>query len=251
MLRRLSALAVAVALLVVCADRVRGAGALVGVFTAGEQSGGGTTITTGSRTTSSGNLITGVSANWRNLTGQNLVISDSSANTYTEAQEIEVGSFVNLVISYNANGTRGASHTVTMTTGNADTGRSIGAQEWSGVDASPTVVSAQASGSSTAPSVSVSPGSASLCVGAVAYDGSATTISQNGGTEAQEVDENNDNQAINIAYKTSQSGSISIAWTLGASRTWGAVIACFTESGGGGGGSAPKAFTLLGVGGYE
>ena len=212
------------------------AGALVGTFTAAEGTGN---LTTGSRTTTAGNLITGHAAHYEfSGTGASIAITDNKSNAYTEPNELEFmagGDSVNLATAYNANGTRGATHTLTATYtagSGSSPGNTMVGHEWSGVEAAPTVVSATNTGTSTAPSVSATAGAASLYIGMMCYGGTSTTIAPNGSTQASETDENSDFQAQAVAYRVTLTGANSVAWTLGASQAWGALVSAFTESGG-------------------
>jgi len=214
------------------APRGAGSAALIGNFT--ETDGAGA-LTTGSRTSVAGSLITIHGATYDPSTsGANVVLSSNQAGTYTELQELEFsgggGDFINIALAYNIGGTRAAGHTCSMT----DTGvQSLSASEWSGIEAAPTVASNTGSGTSAAPTDSQAVGAASLVILMLAYGGASTTIAVNDGTQASETDENSDNQAQAVHYKVAQTGTPSITATLGASRPWGVIIATFTEDGGG------------------
>ncbi len=226
------------------------AGALVGTFTAAEGTGN---LTTGSRTTTAGNLITGHAASFEAAGGGTAIaITDNKSNAFTEPNELAFGSDeINLATAYNANGTRGATHTLTATytggTGVGD-GHTMVAHEWSGIDASPTVVSGTNTGTSTAPSVSATAITASFYIGMVCYGGTSTTIAVNGSTQASETDENSDFQAQAVAYRATLTGSNSVAWTLAASREWGAIVSAFTEAAAGGAITGTIAMTITPTG---
>lgn len=210
--------------------------ALVGTFTAAEGSGG--TLTTGSRTTTAGNMVTGHATAYANSTAPDPIsISDNKGNTYTQITQINQNNGsdnTGLRTGYNANGTRGTSHTVSSSNG-ANLSATLVAHEWSGIEAAPTVVSNAANGTGTAVSVSVTAGAASGFIGTMAYLGFGTTFTETGGASlGAEVDENSDFQAMGTAYKTGLTGAQSIAWTLAASRVWIATVSAFTESAGGG-----------------
>jgi hypothetical protein len=207
---------------------------LLGTFTAAEGAGA---LTTGTRTTVSGSLITAQGAVWATTSGPTVPTpTDSKSNAYTDDVEIGNGagsSWLDIQISHNIGGTRGASHSVSL----ADTNvQSLTACEWSGVASSPTIATGTNTGTSTTPSGSVSPASASLVVGAMAPDyGLSATMSVTNGTEAIEADENNTHQAHGVAYKTAASGATTIAWShTGPSSPWAVVLASFTEAAGGG-----------------
>jgi hypothetical protein len=209
---------------------------LVGTFTAAEGTGG---LTSGSRTTTAGNLITAHGASYRfsGVPGA-ITLSDNKSNTYQHQTQQNVASGTDnsgVRTAYNVpTGTRGASHTVSGAyTSTAN--QTLVAHEWSGIESAPTVVSANANGSSTAPSGSANAGAASGFIGTMIYAGASTTFAPNGATQGAEVDENSDQQAQGTAYRTGLTGSNSVAWTLAASRVWGVTVSAFTEDGGVGG----------------
>lgn len=213
------------------------AAALVGTFGATETS--STSATSGSRTTTAGNLIVGFGGSWNSADTITLAISDSKSNTITEAGEIGFrdginASYARNVLAYNANGTRGASHTVTNTRTGGSGAVTVGGAEFSGVDAAPSVVTNTASGTSTAPSVAATAGAASLYVATFGYNAGAPTTITPGASwlTALEVDENNDQQSCACYYRVTLTGANTASATLGASSAWGAIVATFTESGG-------------------
>jgi hypothetical protein len=164
--------------------------------------------------------------------------TDSFTNTYTERAEnnidnVTAGSNGFISLSHQMGGTRGDSHEISKA--DDGTSNSLGAQEWSGIETSPTIASAVADGTGTAPTAAVTVSAASLVVMVVGYAGTTTTMAASDGTEAQEVDEDSTNQAHAVYYKVAQTGTPSITSSLGASRDWGAIIGAFTEAGGGGG----------------
>lgn len=211
--------------------------------------------TTTTVTTTAGNLLTACGVNWRSNSGGVMTLTDSKSNTWTEdPAEIEVseaaGSFANLALAYNVGGTRGTLHTATATGSSGGSPQTtVSLHEWSGIDTSPTVVTNSATGASTAPSVAITVGASSTMVACLTYMGSSTTIAVNSGTQAIEVDESSSVQDHAVAYKVGQTGTITVSWTLGASRTWGVVAQAFTEAGG----AAPATprLMLLGVGGQQ
>lgn len=220
---------------------------LVGTF-AGAQTNSNTTLTTGSRTTVSGTLITVHVAVGNSPTSIN-VSSDSKGNTYQESIEASFnGTAVRLATDYNNNGTRGASHTCTTTWNSSGAGpnwATITAQEWSGVSSSPTVNTNSASGTGTSASVAVTPSTGTaLVVGLASYDAAASDIDVTNGTLAQEQDPGNDTQAQSVGYKVAASGSTTIGWTIGSSLPWGAVATAFTEDAGGAASSAASSSSV-------
>lgn len=246
-LRKLAVAAVLTALSILITPAILHAvGALVGTPAQGQNA--SAVATTNTVTTTAGNLLTACGVNWRSVTGGAMTLTDSKAVTWTEdPAEIEIGSFVNLALAYNQGGARGTLHSAIATgTIGSSPQTTVSMHEWSGIDTSPTVVSNSATGTSTAPSVNVTVGSASTVVACMSYDGATTTITPNSGTQAVEVDETSSVQNHAVAYKVGQTGTVTISWTLGASRTWGAVIESFTEVGGGGAPLCNRG--LLGVG---
>lgn len=204
------------------------AGSLLGTFTGADGAGN---LTTGSRTSTSGSLITAHAAAWDTPSRPTIAFSDSKSNTYTTTGLDYGATSDRMALGYNANGTRGATHTVTATFSAGVNGACMVALEWAGIDAAPTVVTNTATGSaSTASSVSVTAGAASTFIAMSGYSGNATTIAVSNGTEAAEQDEDATNQPENVAYKVGLSGAQTIAWTFGAARNSGAIIAAFTEA---------------------
>jgi hypothetical protein len=202
------------------------AGSIIGTFAAAS---GSTDLTSGSRTSVSGSLITWHCTAWRTAAPPNVTFGDNQGNAPITQTNVPNGSD-RVAQGYNANGTRGAAHELTATFDNVF-GCSFVGLEWSGIVASPTVASNTATGSSAAPSVSVDAGGVtSTFVGTVTYGGSPATITPNGATEGAEVDESSNNQALAAAYKTNLSGTQSIDWTLSGSRNWTAVAQSFEES---------------------
>lgn len=205
--------------------------ALIGNFTAAEGNGA---LTTSSRTSISGSLVTIHGANWNSSAGGNVTLTSNQAGTYTELQDFEIspgaGNFVNIGMSYNIGGTRAAGHTCSCgATAGANT---LSASEWSGIDPTPNVGSNTGTSTGTAISDSITVGESAGIIMLITYAGSSTTIATNGGSQASETDENSDFQAQAVHYKVAQTGTPSIAATLGASSLWGVIIASFEEEAG-------------------
>ena len=209
----------------------RRSASVIGTFSGGEAA--SLAVTSASRTSTAGSLLTVGSGHFRDTTAPtSFLVTDSKSNSYTD---VELGiSLIRLGIGYNNAGTRGTLHTVTSTASGgtgASPGSSITVHEWGGIDASPTIVSATNTATGTAVSAAVAVSAASLALGVVVYNGASTTIAvASGTTEIAEQDENSDLQAQNCGYKVAQTGTPQLDWTLGASRLWGAVIVCFTEA---------------------
>lgn len=213
----------------------RRSASLLGLFAAAESSTG--SATSGSRTTTSGSLITNEPAAWNGATFPTFTESDDKSNTYTEHWDqnfeesaTERGGYA---LASNLGGTRGASHEVTATT-TGGSGMSLGGQEWDGIAAGPVVTTGTvATGTSTDPTCSVTPsGGASLVIGQMIYNGAPKTFTVDNGTEAQEIDENNTRQAQGVAYKVAASGSTSISWLLSGTEFWSCRAIAFEEAAG-------------------
>lgn len=214
----------------------RRSASLLGTFGAAEAS--ATSVSSGSRTSTTGSLVIGQGSTWNGSDVGALAITDDKSNAYTEHLQDTVssgaGSFGEFVLSSNNGGTRGLSHEVICTTNvNIVT---VGGLEFDGVEASPTVdVGTLASGTGTAASCSVTPtGGAALVVGIMAYDGSGTTFAVNAGTLGLEVDENNDRQANGTNYIVNATGATTTSWTIALSRAWAARSVAWTEVAAGG-----------------
>lgn len=208
--------------------------ALLGLFGAGENAG---IVTTGSRTSTAGSLITVACGTFNAPTAICSTPTDSFGNAYTEQLEVSAGADTTASLAYTLpTTTRGAAHTISKA--DDGSGNSIGGQEWSGIETAPTIASASATGTSQDPSASVAVSAASLAVLVYLYSGAATTFDDAGGsvdgTPGQEIDENSDQQAVCVRYKVGQTGTPSITGRLGASRVWGAAIVTFTEAAAGG-----------------
>lgn len=212
------------------------ASSLTGVWSAAEGTGA---VTTGSRTPAAGSLITAICGVYTNpaASESNSVPTSSlgAGVTFTEqfdvSQVVGAGDAFAISCAYNIGGTRGSS----MTVSKADDGGAnvLGAQEWAGVEASPTIASATATGTNATPTQSVAVSAASLAIGVWGYNGTSATIGTSGSSvQAQEVDENADFQAVCAYYKITQTGTPSVAVALSGSRAWAGGIVCFTEDAG-------------------
>lgn len=229
------------------------AATFVGAWTSGDAGGA---ITLAARTSTAGNLIVVAQGIWNTVTGTTVPVpTDNQGNSYaTNATQVGNGSgssFVDCQIAYNQGGTRAASHTISMTDGPGNTVNSMSATEWSGVASSPTVVTGTNTGSGTTPSVSCSPASASLVVGAVVPDyGTGVThdITADAPATLRAVaDLDNTNQAHAQASREGVSGATSIAFTLSHTGAWAAVALGWTETASAGGTSIAKRMPVLGV----
>lgn len=217
--------------------------ALIGTVAVAEGNGAGAVVTS-SKTSTAGSLVVGGGATWHS-SEQNVNVTSSLAGTYTEASQITVVDGVNRItysLYYNVGGTRGASHTLTVAP--TSVARSVSWQEFDTIATSPTVtVGSSASGTSTGPSCSVTVPSGDPCtvIAIMTYAGSSTTATVADGTQIAEADENSDNQAHFTAAKFGQSpGSVTITWTLAASRLWSCYAIAVTETAAAGGQPAVK-----------
>lgn len=216
--------------------------ALIGTVAVAE----GTTepITTASKTSTAGSLVVGGAATWHATVAQNPTVTSSLAGTYTEAGDktVTVGAErIMYGLTYNRSGTRGASHTLSCAVGAANS-KSLSWQEFDSVTASPTVtVGTEATNAgSTAPSCSVTvPSGTATVVAIMIYAGASTTATVADGTQIAEADENSDHQDHFTAAKFGVSGTVTITWTLAASRQWACYAVAFEETGGGGGSVVP------------
>lgn len=211
------------------------AASLLGIFSAATGTGA---LTTGSRTTVAGSLITVHNSGWAATpTPSCPVPTDSKSNAYSEHVDFAVSfgggnSFPMLALASNLpTGTRGASHTVSTGALTGSTSHTLVACEWDGVQTAPTILTATNSGfTATAGSVSISPAVPSLVVGMYCYDSTATTIAVSSPTlEAVEVDESNTTQDQNVGYKVTITGATTLNWQSGASRDWVAIAVAFSE----------------------
>lgn len=185
--------------------------------------------------------------------------TDSKSNTYANARNQAFGADTGndgcqLEQDYNAGGTAGASHQITVTPGDT-VNMTLGILELSGVDtANPIATSGTGGGrgSSTAPSTgSVTPTQAGLGLAQMGYDAGAKTITPNwtGANQELELDENNDAQDQSILSKQfSAAGADTAAWTLNASAQWGAQLVVYRAATGGGAVLRKNSLLRLGVG---
>lgn len=205
----------------------RRSASLLGTFA---QASGTGALTTGSRTTTAGSLITAAIGVWDGTSSVNVpTATDNKSNTFTEATELNFGSFASLSLCYNIGGTRGASHTLSVAAVNR---QAMGGQEWDGISASPTVtVGSPATGTSTLTSASVTPPASALVLLLSGYDGSSATFINAGstGTQAQDIDELNTFQAVSVRYLPAQTSTATLEQAIDASRLWGAIAVAFSE----------------------
>lgn len=212
------------------------AATLLGIFASTTGTGA---LTTGSRTSTAGSLVTAHNGAWRNTAGISIpTATDSFTNAFTENIDLATSfgggnSFPCLSNCHNIGGTRGASHTVSTAAVSGSTSHTLVACEWDGISGTPTIATGSNSGfTSTSGSATVSPAAPSLVVGTFCYDGTITTLAVSAPTvEAVEVDEANSFQDQNVGYKVGANGSTTLNWTIGTTRDWMAIVVSFTESG--------------------
>lgn len=210
--------------------------------------------TTAAKTSTAGSLIVAGAATWDDQSvGRVPDVTSSLAGTYTKAGDktMSNGGIERVMygITYNIGGTRGASHTITVTNAVDVVNVSGSFQEFSGITAVPTVTvgTESTSASTTAPSCSVTvPSGTALVIGIMSYMGASTTATVADGTQISEADENSDFQDHFIAAKFGAAGATTITWTLAAARQTATYCTAFEESGGAA--ATPCQKTLLGVG---
>jgi hypothetical protein len=168
-------------------------------------------------------------------------VTDSKSNAYSSARSQPFGADAGndgscIEQHYNAGGTGGSSHQITVTPGDT-VNMTVGILELSGVDtANPIATSGTGGGigSSAAPSTgSVTPTQAGLGLAQMGYDAGPKTIAPNwtGANQELEIDENNDAQDQSVLSKQfTASGADTAAWTLNASAAWGAHLVVYRAS---------------------
>lgn len=213
--------------------------ALIGTSASAHGAGGAGTVVTASKTSTSGSLVVGGAGTWNGSVAQNPAVASSLAGTYTEAGDKIVNNGAERIeygLTYNIGGTRGAAHTLTVTPNGVN--RSVSWQEFDSIDSggSPTVGTEATNAGSSAPSCSVTvPSGTATVVGIMVYVGASTTAAVTDGTQITEADEASADQAHFIAAKFGVSGTVTITWSLAASRAWACYAVAFPETGGGGG----------------
>lgn len=186
-----------------------------------------TIATTFDSSVTAGNQIIVNTGAWDNGVDQTISsIADNKGNgNYTVAVSPAIIDSETKCAQYYKNniGTGGTTFTVTVSW-SASINGVAGLFEYSGLKTGGTVTTNSSSGSSAeASSGAVAPAALSLYVAGMSYNvGGATTMAVKAGsvyTQALEIDEDNNAQAMNIASYTG-SGSQTCLWTIGASRTW-------------------------------
>lgn len=201
--------------------------------------GTGAPITTSAKTSTAGSLIVGGATDWHGTVAQTPNITSSLAGTYTKASDktMNVGAErVMYGLTYNIGGTRGATHTLSLaSTPSTGAAKALSWQEFDSIAAVPTVtVGTEGAGTSTAPSCSVTvPSGTATVVAIMTYGGSSTTFTVADGTQISEADEDSSNQSQGVAAKFGVSGTVTITWTLAASRQWACYAVAFQDTGGG------------------
>ena len=200
-----------------------------------EATGVASLATTFDSSTTSGNLLVATGTTWISGTAPTMTFSDNKSNDWSvnAISQLGSGSAVRVAIGYAAGVTGGATHTVTVTP-SATCDICLGAEEISGAKTSSPITGTPvgAAGSSTAPSSgSTTPAGNAICVGAMAYTGTSTTMALNW-TSATQLHNEPDTgyPTLGSAYILA-SGAQTAAWTLGASHAWGACVAAFAEAG--------------------
>jgi hypothetical protein len=171
-----------------------------------------------------GNLITAHYSNWKGSTVLPTGCSDGLSNSYSTAVTNNPGASAATQMRYAENISGGAC-TVTMTVSSTDWCFAV--NEYTGIVASSSVhTTGNNNGSSTTPSVSLTP---TVPCQIVAHMGmaSATTITPDGDYNERQETQSNSTANISVLDRTPISSSETVDWTIGASAAWSAVAAAF------------------------
>ena len=182
-----------------------------------------------------GNHIVVDGAAWDGTTPAATVssVADNKGNgNYTSGQEQAFGSFVRVIEYYKNNVTTGGTSFTVTITWSKGTNSSISIHEYSGVGTgAPTTTSNTGTGTA-ATSGAVAPSGNNMYHGVAGYDGGASSIVNNSPWNNRSVvDSANGEQDHAGQDKVATSGSQNGSWTIGASRTWGAVICAYPDGG--------------------
>jgi hypothetical protein len=198
-----------------------------------------------------GNTLVATAASWEDPNDQILTsITDNQGNgTYTVAvSATRLDSQVMLVQAYKTNVgivTTPGTCTVTATWTELVNG-TLQVVEYSGIATTPTVVTSTLNGSSTTPSTGVIDAGAnpSTFVAAMTYNvggpSTMTVTAGNGFSQLNEIDENNDAAALNVAEMALLAGAQgpqTCGWTIAPSCTWAAIGVAYSDT--------PKAVTQV------
>jgi hypothetical protein len=204
---------------------------LLGTFGATDGTGA---LTTGSRTSVAGSLIVAHMATWATTSGNTLPVPTSSlGGTFSAVTQVgngAVGSFLDVGLSYNFSGPRGASNTLSMTDINV---QSMTGSEFDGIGGK--VATQTATGNSAAPAITITAPWPALIVAIQAPDfGLGQTMAVSAGSasagwvELIEADEDNTNQAHAVAYIWNVTGSQTMTWDNSASGNWACAAIAFS-----------------------
>jgi len=193
--------------------------------------------TTFDSNTTSGNLLVATASTWISGTAPTMTFSDNKSNDWSvnAISQLGSGSAIRVAIGYSASVTGGATHTVTVTP-SASCDICLGAEEISGAKTSSPITGTPvgAAGSSTAASSgSTTPAGNAIVIGAAVYTGATTTLVLNWASASQLHNEPDTTYPTLGSAYIATSGAQTAAWTLGASRAWGACVAAFAEAVGG------------------
>ncbi len=182
-----------------------------------------------------GNLILVAVSSWQGDLGTGAV-TDNQGNTYTRRPKQEFATDADVAIFSAIASTASGTFTITVNPTGASCDFTFSIAEFSGVNADP--FDGQTSGTGTG--TSVSSGSLlpsvnnCLWVGAMTHGTTDTSIQETNGTLIYENQGGSSNMPLSFVYKVQTTAASEAAtWTIGASATWGAVIASFKPASGG------------------
>ena len=191
------------------------------------------TSATFSATPTAGNAIVGFTAGF----GADITVTDNKSNTYTLQRASTVATDYHLCASTAVNISSSATFTCTIHNTANDSMNGV-ISEISGVTSSPVdVVPARATGTSTSPAISsgtLAQASEIVMAAASWGGGSSTTITEPSSPWVLTGEEENDASytELNAVHQVvSSTSSVTATWTLGASRTWHAVLVSLKASG--------------------
>jgi hypothetical protein len=184
-------------------------------------------------TPSVGNLIAVAVASYNGDLGTSAV-TDNQGNTYSlrKKQDLGGGSYVGI---YRAIvGTASGTFTITVNPDGSSADFTVAIAEFSGNASSPDDLTNGDSQSGTSvSSLAITPTeNNSLWVGAMTHGTSDTSITETNGTLIYENQGGSSNMPLSFVYEVQTTAASEAAtWTIGASATWGAVIASFKPGG--------------------
>jgi hypothetical protein len=189
---------------------------------------------------SSGNLITCSGAIWNDPQTSTITASSTQHATGWQVDKLNVGTAVTIFHATRVASASGA-ETITIDPDGTTHWGSMSVDEFAAGNTISASVSAQtATGSSTAPGVSITTtSSVSLILAVYGSDGALypnpiTTTPNAGYTQFGEI-ESTENANHNAVYRAVNNDSWTPSWTCGTSNVWGALALAYEEAAGGGG----------------